>query len=132
MTCGELKALIDKENIMTEDVMDAVIGKLKALALEQYAMIKDRYHSPMDEKTVSTMANAALNLAQIEGAIVTLQEYSDKLAMRTHAELAADPSTDDNITEVEVEEDKDDSSHDALMARSPTYRKSMKGRSGES
>jgi len=117
---------------MTEDVMDAVIGKLKGLALEQYAMIKDKYHKPMDETTISTMANAALNLAQIEGAIVTLQEYSEKLATRTPAELAADPAVDHNATEVEVEEDEGNSSHDDLLARSPTYRKSMKGRSSES
>ena len=117
---------------MTEDVMDAVIGKLQGLALEQYAMIKDRYHKPMDETTVSAMANAALNLAQIEGAVITLQAYSDKLARRTRAELAADPSVDDNTTEVEVQEDENNSSHDDLMARSPTYRKSMKGRNSES
>ena len=117
---------------MTEDVMDAVIGKLKGLALEQYAMIKDRYHKPMDDTTVSTMANCALNLAQIEGAILTLQEYSDKLAVRTPAELAADPTVTDETTIVEVEEDESASDHEDLMARSPTYRKSMQGRDSES
>ena len=115
---------------MTEDVMDAVIGKLKGLALEQYAMIKDRYHNPMDDTTVSTMANCALNLAQIEGAIVTLQQYSDKLAARTPAELAADPTTSDEISEEQEEQEEQKiSGDDTLSARSPTYRKSKKNKS---
>ena len=112
---------------MTEDVLNAAITKLKSLALEQYAMIKDKSHQPMSQDTISTITNCALNLAQLEGAMITLQQYSGELAKRTPAELAADPLVPDEPMPEDQQADEI-IGHDELMKRSPTYRKSIEDR----
>ena len=113
---------------MTEEVLNAAIQRLSAAALEQYALIKDVYHQPMTGDTVNIICNAASQMAQLEGAMITLQQYSKELSVRTPAELAAageeaPEQSDDDIEQSPSEPES--VSHDELMARSPTYRRSQ-------
>ena len=71
---------------MTEEILQAAILKLRSKALEQYGIIKDIYHRPAASDSVDKIAQHALNLAQIEGAVITLQQYSESLAKQTEAE----------------------------------------------
>lgn len=110
---------------MTEDILNAAVQKLRAAALEQYALIKDVYHQPATGDTVNIICNAASQLAQLEGAMITLQQYSEQLATRTPAEiLASGEEVPTQPTEPEqVEEQK--LTHEDLMERSSTYRNSQ-------
>ena len=116
---------------MTEDVLNAAIQKLRAAALEQYALIKDTYHQPMNGDTVNVICNAASSLAQFEGAMVTLQQYAEQLASRTPAEIAA--NGEEEIEEqAEVEKPEAESriiTEEELIESSPTYRRTRSSKS---
>ena len=103
---------------MTEEILQAAILKLRSKALEQYGIIKDIYHRPAVSDSVDRIAQHALNLAQIEGAIITLQQYSEGLAKQTEAEeISNAPVTEEEPEPVRGEE---------LLKRSPTARKAAK------
>lgn len=105
---------------MTEDILSAAIQKLRGLALEQFALAKDALHQPATEETVSNISTHAINLAQLEGAMITLQQYADSLKTRTPAEIAAvEPQPEPAPEEETVITDKD------LVERSSTFRKSQ-------
>jgi hypothetical protein len=73
-------------------------------------------------------------MAQLEGAMVTLQQYSGALARQTESEAASN-TPEEPPTEVIVEEEDeppDPPDHDELMKRSATYRKSQKSRGPKS
>ena len=109
---------------MTEEILQAAILKLRSKALEQYGIIKDIYHRPAVTDSVDRIAQHALNLAQIEGAIITLQQYSEGLARQTEAEQisnAPEPEPEQQVEEKPV-------SGEELLKRSPTARKSAKTR----
>ena len=78
----------------------------------------------------------SLSLAQLEGAMVTLQQYSSVLANQTEAEAISNQP--EEPTEVEVEEEQESEnvlSHDDLLKRSSSYRKvqnTKKGSNSES
>ena len=103
---------------MTEEILQAAILKLRSKALEQYGIIKDIYHRPAVSDSVDKIAQHALNLAQIEGAIITLQQYSESLAKQTEAEEVSNAP----VTEKEPES----VSGEELLKRSPTARKAAK------
>ena len=103
---------------MTEEILQAAILKLRSNALEQYGIIKDIYHRPAVSDSVDKIAQHALNLAQIEGAIITLQQYSESLAKQTEAEEVSNAP----VTEKEPES----VSGEELLKRSPTARKAAK------
>ena len=132
---------------MTEEILKAAIIRLRSKATERYALIKDLYHRPSTTETVDMIVQHAVALAQLEGGMLTLQQYSASLAEQTDAE--AKSNEPEEVTEVEVEEDseledeetEDDDSetdkeegekskigHEELMKRSATYRKSMKNK----
>tara|TARA_B100001094_G_scaffold287163_1_gene302516 strand:+ start:262 stop:642 length:381 start_codon:yes stop_codon:yes gene_type:complete len=120
---------------MTEEILQAAIMKLRAKATERFGIIKDLYHRPATVETTDQIVQHALALAQLEGAMVTLQQYSGALAKQTEAE--ADSNTpEEPPTEVEVEEEEKEEpeqplkqpDHDDLMKRSSTYRKSQRFR----
>ena len=71
---------------MTEEILQAAVLRLKSQALERYAIIKDLYHRPTTPETVDQITQHAIALAQLEGAMVTLQQYSPNLASQTVAE----------------------------------------------
>lgn len=116
---------------MTEEILQAAVMRLKSKATERFAIIKDLYHRPATEATVDQIVQHSVALAQLEGAMITLQQYAPVLASQTEAE--AESNEPQEPTEVEVEEteepeqEESESSigHDELMERSITYRKSM-------
>ena len=102
---------------MTEEILNAAIQKLRAMALEQYALIKDLYHQPANDQTVDSISKHAVNLAQLEGAMITLQQYSKPLSELTPAERSVSSAPEPEPSpEVITEED--------LAERSATSRKS--------
>ena len=109
---------------MTEEILQAAILKLRSKALEQYGIIKDIYHRPAVSDSVDKIAQHALNLAQIEGAIITLQQYSESLAKQTEAEEVSNAP----VTEKEPEESEEPEPvrGEELLKRSPTARKAAK------
>jgi len=115
---------------MTEEILKSAILQLKAQATGRFAIIKDLYHRPATEQTVDQIVQQAIALAQLEGAMITLQQYSTALSMQTVDEKNSNQP--EEPTEVEVEEvaEKTESeerpSPDELSKRSATYRKSMK------
>ena len=119
---------------MTEEILKAAILQLKSQATGRFAIIKDLYHRPATTETVDLIVQHSVALAQLEGAMITLQQYSGSLAKQTEAEAESN-APDEEVTEVEVEEDDDavedddeSLSHDDLMEKSPTYRDSIKKR----
>ena len=113
---------------MTEEILQSAIMRLKSKATERFAIIKDLYHRPATTETVDLIVQHSVALAQLEGAMITLQQYSGILAKQTDAE--ADSNVPEEPTEVEVveveEEPEQSIGHDELMKRSATYRKSQK------
>jgi uncharacterized protein YdbL (DUF1318 family) len=125
---GELKELIDRRNMMTEEILQAAIQRLKSRATERFAIIKDLYHRPATTETVDKITQHAVVLAQLEGGLITLQQYAEVLARQTEAEAISNEP--EEPTEVEAEEDEEEEiatlGHDELMKRSPTYRRTAK------
>tara|TARA_B100001094_G_scaffold307887_1_gene339988 strand:+ start:3470 stop:3835 length:366 start_codon:yes stop_codon:yes gene_type:complete len=119
---------------MTEEILQAAIMKLRAKATERFGIIKDLYHRPATVETTDQIVQHAIAMAQLEGAMVTLQQYSGALAKQTGDEV--DSNTPEELpTEVEVEEEEEPMvppDHDELMKRSSTYRKSQKHRGKKS
>ncbi len=117
---------------MTEEILQAAIMRLKSSATERFAIIKDLYHRPATIDTVEQITQHAIALAQLEGAMVTLQQYAPVLAKQTDDEAQSnepDPPTEVEVEEDDVEEDEvepDDKtiSHDQLVKRSTKYRNS--------
>jgi predicted Zn-dependent peptidase len=107
---------------MTEEILQAAILKLRSKALEQYGIIKDIYHRPAVSDSVDRIAQHALNLAQIEGAIITLQQYSEGLAKQTEAEeISNTPEEPPQVTDEQSEPEA--IAGEELLKRSPTARK---------
>ena len=116
---------------MTEEILRSAITGLKAKATERFAIIKDLYHRPATIETVDQITQHAIALAQLEGAMITLQQYAPTLAMQTQNEAVS--NMPEEATPVEVEELDDEEEelhigHDELMTRSQQYRKSIKNR----
>jgi len=106
---------------MTEEILQAAILKLRAKALEHYGIIKDIYHRPAAQDSVDRIASHAMALAQIEGAVVTLQQYSASLARQTENEAISNAPE-----EPEEPEEPESISGEELLKRSATARKAAK------
>jgi hypothetical protein len=61
---------------MTEETLNATISLLRSKALEIYGIMKDIYARPAQEGDVDLLANHSLKLAQLEGGLLTLQQYA--------------------------------------------------------
>ena len=109
---------------MTEEILQAAILKLRSKALEQYGIIKDIYHRPAASDSVDRIAQHALNLAQVEGAIITLQQYSESLAKQTEAEEISNTPVAEE--QPEESEEPEPIRGEELLKRSPTARKQAK------
>ena len=103
---------------MTEEILQAAILKLRSKALEHYGIIKDIYHRPAAQDSVDRIASHAMALAQIEGAVVTLQQYSASLARQTENEAISNAPKDP--------EEPETISGEELLKRSPTARKATR------
>ena len=89
---------------MTEEILQAAIMKLRARATERFAIIKDLYPRPATTETTAQIVQHSIALAQLEGAMVTLQQYSGALAKQTDDEAVsnAPAEVEESPTEVEV------------------------------
>ncbi len=108
---------------MTEEILQAAILKLRSRALEHYGIIKDIYHRPAATDSVDKIASHAMLLAQIEGAVITLQTYADSLAKQTEAEAIS--NAPEEPEEEEKEKEPKQISGEELLKRSPTARKAQ-------
>jgi len=63
----------------TKELIDAAILELRAKALEQYSVLKGTLSRPPQEGDAMTLAAGAVKLAQFEGGLITLQQYSASL-----------------------------------------------------
>ncbi len=121
---------------MTEEILQAAVLRLKSQALERYAIIKDLYHRPTTPETVDQITQHAIALAQLEGAMVTLQQYSPNLASQTVAEAESnlpeqpEEQPEEEPAEDSVEEDKKGRgiTEKELAEKSQSYRDSQKYR----
>ena len=122
---------------MTEEILKAAIMQLRAKATERFGIIKDLYHRPATTETTDQIVKHAIALAQLEGAMITLQQYSGTLADQTNAEAESnEPEVPEEVTEVEVEELEEEPKTIAPPAitekdtvnRSPTFRKTKASR----
>ena len=111
---------------MTEEILQSAIMRLRSKATERFAIIKDLYHRPATTETVDLIVQHSVALAQLEGAMITLQQYSAVLGKQTEAEAESNAPEEPTEVEVEEEEEPEISNHDKLMEKSPTYRESIK------
>ncbi len=119
---------------MTEDVLNAAILRMRAKALENFALIKDLYHRPATRETVDQICSLSLALAQYEGAMITLQQYAANLSSLTENEkkhTIVEMQKEVEELEAEEPEEQDESeepdkkilSGEELAKRSPTNRR---------
>ena len=114
---------------MTEEILQSAILRLKSKATEQFAIIKDLYHRPATPETVDKIAQHSLLLAQYEGGMVTLQQYSPMLAKQTEQEAISNLPEELGV-EPEYESTAADDeppaapTNEELLERSSEYRKS--------
>tara|TARA_R100001163_G_C5068382_1_gene208566 strand:- start:7741 stop:8115 length:375 start_codon:yes stop_codon:yes gene_type:complete len=113
---------------MTEEILQAAILRLKASATERFAIIKDLYHRPATSETVDQIVSHSIALAQIEGAAITLQQYSNLLSKQTEAEAESNEPVEPEPEEAPEAEEAENLKHDELMTRSSEYRKSQRSR----
>ena len=64
---------------MKQDLLQAAILRLQGSVLETFEAIKDAYISPAKEGAADEIASLALRLAQLEGGLITLQQYSKQI-----------------------------------------------------
>jgi len=119
---------------MTEDVLNAAILRMRAKALENFALIKDLYHRAATRETVDQICSLSLALAQYEGAMITLQQYAANLSSLTENEkkhTIVEMQKEVEELEAEEPEEQDESeepdkkilSGEELAKRSPTNRR---------
>ena len=119
---------------MTEDVLNAAILRMRAKALDNFALIKDLYHRPATRETVDQICSLSLALAQYEGAMITLQQYAANLSSLTENEkkhTIVEMQKEVEELEAEEPEEQDESeepdkkilSGEELAKRSPTNRR---------
>ena len=112
---------------MTEEILQAAIMRLKSRSTERFGIIKDLYHRPATTQTVEQIAQHAVALAQLEGGLITLQQYAEVLSQQTENEMISNMPKE-QPTPVEVEEENEEAtiSESDLETRSSTYRKNKK------
>ncbi len=60
---------------MASEITQAAVLILRAKALETYGVMKGIYQRPAQQGDAEALATHALNLAQYEGAMLTVQQY---------------------------------------------------------
>ena len=119
---------------MSVEVLNSAMMQLRGKAQEIYGVIKDIHRRPSEEGDADKIMTLSLRLAQIEGGLVTLEQYAPDIVSTVAAEKAAIVAAAQALPssvvaeEVEPEQEPEPSErvgHDELMERSPTYRKSI-------
>ena len=119
---------------MSKEIIEASLLRLRSSVLETFEALKDALEAPAEDGSVDKIANLSNRLAQLEGGLLTLQQYAplleeqvkSRMVERTAAALsllqqeeAQPPPPAAPLTEVTEEELKD---------KSPTFRKSQTGK----
>ena len=114
---------------MTDETLQATILNLKSQALGVLGLMKDMARRATHETDVGTLSNYAAQLAQLEGAMLTLQQYAPVIKAAGDEALAVLNNPPDEVEEdAEEEQQVDDPpaslTEKELRERSPTFRKS--------
>jgi hypothetical protein len=64
---------------MKQDLLQAALLRLQGSVLETFEAIKNAYAAPAKEGAADEIASLALRLAQLEGGLITLQQYSKQI-----------------------------------------------------
>jgi outer membrane biosynthesis protein TonB len=117
---------------MSVEILNSAIMQLRGKAQEIYGIIKDIHRRPSQEGDADKIMTLSLKLAQIEGGLVTLEQYSPEIVRSVAAERAAQAAAEKAAPEPEEEppeekppEEPKVVGHKELMEQSPTYRKSI-------
>ena len=71
---------------MKHDLLQGALLRLQGSILETFEAIKDEYAAPAAEGTVDRIATLAARLANLEGGLITLQQYSQRIVETAKAE----------------------------------------------
>jgi len=112
---------------MTEETLNAVVLRLQSSAVECFEIIKARCAGQLGESDVDFIAQQSMRLANLEGAILTLQQYAPNIEAYA-VELETSKARALLAAQLEVTEPPEPSSgigEDELAKRSPTFRRSQ-------
>ena len=114
---------------MTDETIEAAVLNLRSQALGVLGLMKDMARRPTLDSDVGSLSTYAAQLAQLEGAMITLQQYSPFIKQAGDEAIAATGTTEVEVVEVE-EVEETSLTEDELYQRSPTFRKSMGSKPG--
>lgn len=109
---------------MTDETIEAAVLNLRSQALGVLGLMKDMARRPTLASDVGTLSTYAAQLAQLEGAMITLQQYAPLIKQAGDDAMAATETTEVEVEEAE-ETENPPLSEAELRQRSPTFRKSM-------
>lgn len=112
---------------MTEETLNAVVLRLQSSAVECFEVIKARCAGQLGESDVDFIAQQSMRLANLEGAILTLQQYAPTIEAYA-VELETSKARALLAAQLEVSEPPEplsEISEDELAERSPTFRRSQ-------
>ena len=112
---------------MTEETLNAVVLRLQSSAVECFEVIKGRCAGQLGESDVDFIAQQSMRLANLEGAILTLQQYAPTIEAYA-VELETSKARALLAAQLEVSEPPEplsEISEDELAERSPTFRRSQ-------
>ena len=117
---------------MTDETLEATILNLRSQALSVLGLMKDMARRPTAIEDVGTLSGYAAQLAQLEGAMLTLQQYAPLIKQAGIEALVPPEATEVEVEETEEEPEEEEEeeenvlTEDELRKRSPTFRKSIK------
>ena len=77
---------------MSQQIVRSSALYLKSKAIESYTIIKDLLEQPPEEGITEKIAAEALKLAQLENAMITIQQYFGNAPASTQEKAAPPPS----------------------------------------
>ena len=119
---------------MTDETLEAAVLNLRSQALSVLGLMKDMARRATLPEDVGALSNYAAQLAQLEGAMLTLQQYAPLIKQAGNEALAASNSTEVEVEEEVEAEETEEKSEEAeagpitekeLRERSSTFRQSM-------
>ena len=116
---------------MTEEGLDAAVYKLQALVLETYGKIKDIYRHKQEDGHVDEIANLSLQLANFEGALLTLRSYKQDIINSVNVVVESDGDVEDEISEEQVEEQVEEDKEDGVITEKELAKKSQSFRDSQ-
>lgn len=102
---------------MTDETMQATILYLRSQCLERLGRMKDIARRPTGQDDVATLSSLAAQLAQLEGAMLTLQQYAPSIIAAGTEALRADLTTEVEVEESEEEDPPEVITEDIIESR---------------